>query len=369
MWGLLAPASAHQLRPALVTVSFAPDASVKLRIETNVEARLAGIGPQHSNTDDSPQADEYRRLRSLSPQQLRQRFAAFADDFARGLELEFADAGGRWQAADWVYDGIDVPEVGDLRLSRKSIVRYRAKLPARAQRARWRYAPEYGDSVVSFEQPGQQEPLSYWLTKGERSPDYPLDEAIAPRPWSTVVADYLELGFIHILPKGVDHILFVLGLFLLSRKLKPLLWQVTAFTLAHTITLALTIYGYIDLPSSIVEPAIALSIAYVGIENLLTRQLHSWRVAIVFLFGLLHGMGFAGVLTELGLPENEFVTALISFNIGVELGQLTVIGLAFAAVYRLRRNDEAYRRWIVVPGSLGIAAMGLYWTVERLGWL
>ena len=368
-WGLLAPVSAHQLRPALVTVSFGPDASVKLRIETNAEARLAGIGPQHANTDDSPQAALYRALRALPPADLQQRFAAFAADYAQGLTLEAADAGGRWQRLEWVYDGIEVPQVGDVRLSRKSLIRYHAVLPPGSQRLRWRYAAEYGDAVVSFEQPGHEEAVSYWLSKGEISPEYPLDQTIAARPWSRVAADYLELGFIHILPKGLDHILFVLGLFLLSRQLKPLLWQVTAFTLAHSITLALSIYGYIDLPSSIVEPAIALSIAYVGIENLLTRELHAWRVVIVFLFGLLHGMGFAGVLTELGLPQNEFVTALISFNVGVELGQLAVISLAFLAVFRLRRNQRAYRRWVVVPGSLGIAIMGLYWTVERLGWI
>jgi hydrogenase/urease accessory protein HupE len=367
-WGLLAPVSAHQLRPALVTVSFGPDASVKLRIETNAEARLAGIGPQHDNTDDSPQAGLYRKLRALPPADLQQRFAAFAADYAKGLTLEVADARGRWQPLRWVYDGIEVPEVGDIRLSRKSLIRYHGVLPPGSQRLRWRYAAEYGDAVVSFEQPGQ-EPVSYWLSKGETSPEYPLDQAIAARPWSRVAADYLELGFIHILPRGVDHILFVLGLFLLSRQLKPLLWQVTAFTVAHTITLALTIYGYIDLPPSIVEPAIALSIAYVGIENLLTRELHAWRVVIVFLFGLLHGMGFAGVLTELGLPQNEFVTALISFNVGVELGQLAVITLAFLAVFWLRHNRQAYRRRVVVPGSLGIAIMGLYWTVERLGWI
>ena len=178
--------------------------------------------------------------------------------------------------------------------------------------------------------------------------------------------DYVGLGYIHILPKGLDHILFVLGLFLLSKKFKPLLWQVTAFTLAHTITLALSIYGVISVSSLIIEPLIALSIAYVGIENMLTRELKPWRVAIVFLFGLLHGMGFAGVLTELGLPESQFVTALITFNVGVELGQLSVILLAFLAVFWLRKNEELYRKLIILPGSLGISLMGLFWTWERL---
>ena len=114
------------------------------------------------------------------------------------------------------------------------------------------------------------------------------------------------------------------------------------------------------------EPLIAISIAYVGIENILTRQLKPWRIIVVFVFGLLHGMGFAGVLTELGLPETEFVTALITFNIGVELGQLSVILLAFAAVFWLRQDERRYRNFVVIPGSVLIALMGLFWTWQRI---
>src|SRR5205823_5104476 len=127
--------------------------------------------------------------------------------------------------------------------------------------------------------------------------------------------------FTHIVPGGLDHILFVLGIFLLSMKVKPVLAQVTAFTLAHSITLGLTIYGLVSVSPRVVEPMIALSIAYVAIENIATTALRPSRVAIVFAFGLLHGMGFAGVLKELGLPRAEFLTALVTFNVGVELGQ------------------------------------------------
>ena len=123
-----------------------------------------------------------------------------------------------------------------------------------------------------------------------------------PRPRLAVAADYLTLGFTHILPRGLDHLLFVLGIFLLSRQLAPILWQVTAFTVAHTITLGLTLYGFVALPSTVFEPLIALSIVYVGVENGLTPRLRRWRVVVVFGFGLLHGMGFDGVLTGIGLP-------------------------------------------------------------------
>lgn len=179
---------------------------------------------------------------------------------------------------------------------------------------------------------------------------------------------YFKLGFEHILPLGLDHILFVLGLYLLSPELKPLLWQVTAFTVAHSVTLALSMYDVVSLPAEVVEPLIALSITFVAVENLFTTKLHVWRPIIVFVFGLLHGLGFAGVLTELGLPETEFVTALITFNVGVEFGQLAVIALAFLSIGWFRHKPW-YHRGIVVPVSCVIAAIGLYWTVERvLGW-
>jgi hypothetical protein len=183
-----------------------------------------------------------------------------------------------------------------------------------------------------------------------------------------VAWQYLVLGFEHILPKGLDHILFVLGLYLLSPQWKPLLWQVTMFTLAHSITLALSSLEVVSLPGSVVEPLIALSIAVVAVENLVTTELHRWRLPLVFGFGLLHGLGFAGVLGELGLPRDEFMTALVTFNLGVECGQLTVIGLAALAVGWFRQQNW-YRWAIVQPISAAIALIGLYWTVERLGLL
>ncbi len=180
-----------------------------------------------------------------------------------------------------------------------------------------------------------------------------------------IARQYLALGYTHILPKGLDHILFVLGIFLLSPRVKTMLLQVTAFTVAHSITLGLSIYGIVSLPSRVVEPLIALSIAYVAIENLLTRELKPWRLALVFMFGLLHGLGFAGVLRELGLPRDEFLTGLLTFNLGVEGGQLTVIAMAWVVVAPFVTRGW-YRQRVVIPASLVIAAIGIYWTIVRI---
>ena len=177
---------------------------------------------------------------------------------------------------------------------------------------------------------------------------------------------YLKLGFTHILPLGFDHILFVLSLFLLSPKLKPVLWQATAFTVAHSVTLGLAMYHVITPSPKIVEPVIALSIMYVALENIISPSLKRSRIGIVFLFGLVHGMGFANALGQLGLPQNSYLTSLIMFNVGVELGQLAVILSAFFLFGKWFGNKPYYRKAIVIPLSALITIMAGYWTVERL---
>ncbi len=177
---------------------------------------------------------------------------------------------------------------------------------------------------------------------------------------------YIQLGFTHIIPLGFDHILFIISLYILEPRLKPVLWQATAFTVAHSITLGLAMYGIIQPPSSVVEPIIALSILFVAIENIVTTRLSPWRLAIVFGFGLIHGMGFASALTGLGLPRQNYFGSLISFNVGVELGQVSVILLCWAAVGRWAAGRSWYRARVVIPVSVVIGLIAAYWTVDRL---
>ena len=177
---------------------------------------------------------------------------------------------------------------------------------------------------------------------------------------------YLQMGFTHILPSGIDHILFILGIYLLSPNLKTVFIQATAFTIAHTITLTLSTYEIVSVESSIVEPIIALSIMFIAIENIFARDLKPWRIVVIFIFGLFHGLGFASGLKDLGLPESEFVTALITFTVGVELGQVTVILLAYFIVGKWFSARQWYHKRVVVTASLMIAVIALYWTVERI---
>src|SRR5258706_3677203 len=193
-----------------------------------------------------------------------------------------------------------------------------------------------------------------------------INYALEKAPVKDVVWYYLKLGFQHIIPNGFDHILFVAGLCLLSTKIKTILWQATAFTVAHSITLALSMKNIIVAPPAIVEPIIALSILFVAIENLILSELKPWRILIVFLFGLIHGMGFASALNEIGLPPNKFYTSILSFNIGVELGQITVITAVFLFIISPLRQKINYRKMIVYPLSVAIALMAAYWTAERV---
>lgn len=182
--------------------------------------------------------------------------------------------------------------------------------------------------------------------------------------WSNFLS-YVKQGFEHILPQGFDHILFVLGLFLLCRAWKPILIQVTTFTAAHTITLALATLGYVSVNPKIVEPIIAASIVVVALENIFRPTYGKFRILLVFVFGLIHGLGFAQKLLDERIPSGSIVSSLLGFNIGVEFGQLAVIGLAVAATFWIK-DETHYRRWVVIPASTLIAAAGLFWAYQRI---
>lgn len=181
-----------------------------------------------------------------------------------------------------------------------------------------------------------------------------------------VFVKYLQLGYQHIIPLGLDHILFILCIFFINNKLKSIVLQASMFTLAHSITLGLAAYGIIQPPANVVEPLIALSIFFLAMENIFTSTVKPWRMGMVFLFGLIHGMGFASVLNELGIPKYAFFNALIAFNIGVELGQITIILLMYLLVARTFSHNVWYRRRIVIPASIVISIVAGYWTIVRI---
>jgi hydrogenase/urease accessory protein HupE len=260
--------------------------------------------------------------------------------------------------------------------------RWKTKIPAGVTGWKVRSLPGHKVAVVFMNTiNGQEHPRVPVLFPGEAS--FTLDltglaaaQPTAPTPgsvsaqhdehggWNTFTG-FLRYGFLHVLPEGLDHILFVLGLFLLSRSWRPVLTQVTAFTLAHSLTLGLAAAGLIKVPASIVEPIIALSIAAIALENIFHPQYTRWRLVIVLIFGSIHGLGFASGLAEKPIPQDSFLLALTGFNVGVESAQLAVIALAFGATFWIK-DETHYRRWIVIPASILISLAGLFWAYERL---
>ncbi len=177
---------------------------------------------------------------------------------------------------------------------------------------------------------------------------------------------YLQLGFQHIIPLGLDHIFFIIALFIINPKFKEILIQATAFTIAHTITLGLSMFQIIKAPTQIVEIIIAISILFIAVENIFTSKVNHSRIAIVFLFGLIHGLGFAAVLSEIGLPQNKFIPSLLMFNLGVEIGQIAVITAVYFVLIKWVKDADYYKSRVVIPISVFISIVSMYWIIERI---
>ncbi|MBJ3762722.1 HupE/UreJ family protein [Maribius pontilimi] len=415
------PGLAHEVQPSVADLTIA-DGTVTLDFEATLEPFVAGVdleGLQDTNASD--RADEVDRLRALDPDAMAQAFRDRFDAFARQISVTSGDA-----RIPLSLQSVDVPEVGNVALPRLSDFVVTGALPPGDAPVIVQWDASLGALVLRQMEAGPEAYTGY-LTNGAESAPIPR---VGPssQTWLQAFLAYIPVGFEHIVPLGLDHILFVLGLFFLSTHLGPLFWQVSAFTLAHTVTLALAALGIVSVSPAIVEPLIAASIVYVGVENVLSRGMTPWRPAVVLAFGLLHGLGFAGVLTEYGLGTSNFVAKLIGFNVGVELGQLFVIALAFGLVFMAMREygraavqrlpawislglafvivpalfagmsllgvtleggllplaatiavllglsgaalasegDDSYRQNVANPASILIALVGAYWFVERV---
>ncbi|WP_116596898.1 HupE/UreJ family protein [Primorskyibacter marinus] len=413
---------AHEVRPAIGDLT-AADGRLELALSLNAEALVAGVNLDGvTDTDETDSSDRVDALRALSPEEMAERLRAALADVVAALDLRAGDAPLNAQL-----DSIDVAPVGNTDLPRDTTIVLSADLPPAVDTVQMSWPAEYGTLVLR--QQGVEDPYTEYLSGGQGSGPISISGGDQRGALATFAA-YVPVGFDHILPLGLDHILFVLGLFFLSPRIRPLLWQVSAFTLAHTVTLALGATGVVSVSPAIVEPLIAASIAYVAFENIRSPVMSRWRPLVIFGFGLLHGLGFASVLGEFGLPQDRFLSALIGFNIGVELGQLTVIAAMLALVWVALRVDEgrakveagqtvygvlivlflgagflvdrgamaavlevdpivflaplavlsalclasvtlvdelaAYRRFVEIPASAVIGLVGLYWVIERV---
>ncbi len=361
-----------------------PDIPVRGAFQTGGEAEITiEINPR--NWSESPkmalslEQKEFLTYTDAQREELLKQTRAFVATY-----LEFTlEPIGRVQP-DFTYDF--VAETGKPLMKMDDAVvargRWKTKIPAGVTGWKVRSLPGHKVATVFTNSvDGKDHPRFMVMFPGESSFTFDLTGLAAkpptgPTPGSVGTHDtdrgtgatflsYLKQGFEHILPEGLDHILFVLGLFLLCRAWKPILIQVTTFTAAHTITLALATLGYVSADQRIVEAIIAASITIVALENIFRPSYGKFRLLMVFGFGLIHGLGFAQRLIDERIPEGSLGSALLGFNVGVELGQLAVIGLAVAATFWIK-DEEKYRRWVVIPASALIALAGIIWAIERL---
>lgn len=355
------PIKAHETRPAIGDLIVGNDA-VSLTLRLVLEAPLAGIDLDGlDDTNDAPEAAQYDRLRQIPPAQLAARARAAWQDMAPLIRLE-----SNGQILPLSLDHVTVEDEPNPELPRESLLHVSARLPAGSAPVTFSWDPSLGPIALRQQGAGADGYTGY-LTGGASSAPIPRGGGHVETPPLQTALNYFVIGFEHILPLGLDHILFVLGLFFFSTQIRPLLVQVTAFTVAHTATLALATFGMVSLSSAVVEPLIAASIAYIAAENIFLRRVTPWRTVVIFVFGLLHGLGFASVLGEIGLSTGQTVLSLVAFNIGVEFGQLTVIALAYLAVGLWFGRKEWYHRVIAVPASVAIGIIGTYWFLERVG--
>lgn len=346
-------------RPDAATVMIDMDLTVLLGDPALYYALATGKGPQHE-AEVQHVADLITRVLPLfaGSKPLHLSFVKYG--FSQKSQAEYMDLAAD-KPAHFQFDVALPPEGGALQL----------RIPLGAQIdypvAYTLQLPERHFTQTRWMDAGQHESLSFEY-RG-KLPTHHADQPASFDPdtlaWWQQLPIYLKLGFKHIVPEGTDHILFVLGLFFLGISWRKLLSQTTVFTVAHATTLFLSTYGIFELPSRFVEPAIALSISFIGLENVFSPRLGVMRLLVVFAFGLIHGFGFASSLSEVPFPKRDFMGALLGFNLGVDAGQLFIILLATLAVGGFRKRPW-FRSRIAIPSSLVIAAIGLFWAGERI---
>ena len=353
---------AHELRPAIANLNIYEKDNIinaNLSIQLNLEAIIAGIETNHSNTKESNKSEEYQDLREMNPAILLSEFNSKIKNINNRINLISRNSNLKLTLINMI-----IPQVGNTSIIRDTIINFNIQ-NIKKEEFQFSWDKNLG-SIILRVNSIQNEPLYTELIKdGKKSKWFGINNKTEVE-LSQNIKEYTLLGFKHIIPKGLDHILFVLALFLLSPKMKPLVLQVSIFTLAHTITLFLGALKIITISAIIVEPIIALSICFIAIENLFTENVKRTRPYIIFIFGLLHGLGFAGILNEIGVSTNLLISSLVSFNVGVELGQICVIILSYILIALLFQKKIWYRNRVTKPISIIVASIGFYWFFERL---
>ena len=356
-------AISHEIRPSIADYKIEENI-LYFDIRLNAELILSGIDASNiTDTNSSPLSATYDDLRSLTRENLKILLIESWNDIQSKINLNINDLSAKFELVD-----INVEANRDFEISRDSIIYLKYELDEDDDFLTFKWSEKYGPIIIREINELKKEDDLYteYLQAGLQTDKIFIKSENTQSIFKSII-NYFILGIQHIIPKGLDHILFIVGLFFFSVTLRPLLIQVTMFTIAHSITLIFVSVSYINVNPLIVEPIIALSIAYVGIENIFKQYVKEYlRYIIIFFFGLLHGLGFALVLSDIGYQSSKLILNLISFNLGIEAAQIFIILFLYILLGIKFSNKKYYRYIFQVPVSLFIALVGIYWFFERI---
>ena len=353
----------HEIKPSIADFSI-NESSLTFEIRLNAELILSGIDASDiQNTDNSNLSYKYDDLRKLPDNDLKDNIMSNWDNISQNIYIKLD---GDVQELNLL--SIEIINQRNYEVTRDTIINFHIPLDKKNTSFSFSMSKKFGSIILREQNLNKNVDQLYtnYLNSGDASDLINLNHTVALTKINSFIK-YLFLGIEHIIPKGLDHMLFIIGLFLFSNLIRPLLLQVTMFTIAHTITLVITSLSLITVNASIVEPLIALSIVYIGVENIFKKYSNTKiRYYVIFLFGLLHGLGFALVLKDVGLDYSNLLMNLVSFNIGVEIAQIFILFLLYLTIGLFFSKKKYYKIIFQIPLSLFISLIAIYWFVERI---
>ena len=349
---------AHEIKPAVVEFNKIEN-HINLVLTFNAEAFLANIDASvHKKTKNSSNSKVYDELRLLSKEMLQERVFKSKDQITNSIFIKTYEKTLNLKVVE-----IDVLEEKDIEKVRFTKIYFKTDNQIIETPITLSTKKIFGALIFknfSNIDKDSQKPQSQWIKPGNQ-----IEIIKETTNFPNLLISGIWNGILHIIPYGFDHILFVLGLFFFSYKLKPLLIQVTTFTIAHSITLILGGLGYVTISPVIVEAIIAASIIWIGVENLFRKSMNISRIGVIFCFGLLHGLGFASMFKLIGLEGTDYFLNLLSFNVGIELGQIITL-LPLIILIPLFNRLSWYRILIAIPASIIIALFGANMFIDRV---
>ena len=353
----------HEIKPSIADFTY-DENFLNIKIRLNAELILSNIDASKiSNTNSSSLSDIYDKLRILNTIELEELFKSSWQEISTNIDIKINNETKKINLIN-----IEVEDIKNFEISRDTHIYLQVLLNNNSEYFTFSWIKKYGPIILreNSNHKLEDELFTEYLQSGIESNQFSFNEKNFKNRLNSFIK-FFVLGVQHIIPKGLDHILFIFGLFLFSSSLKKLITQITIFTIAHSITLIFVSLSLMKINPQIVEPIIALSIVYVGIENIFKNYVKEYlRYVVILFFGLLHGLGFALVLSDIGYRSTDLFINLISFNIGIEVAQISIVLVLYLLVALNFAKNKNYRMFFQVPSSILISSIGLYWFFERI---